>query len=89
VVRALIRDAGHHGIDSVCLFTRIPDFFATLGFSPGRPEDLPDKIFKDCLACPRLHCCDEVPMIYGQPSADKTVPISRPAFATPDLVTLR
>jgi amino-acid N-acetyltransferase len=89
VVRALIRDAARHGVDSICLFTRIPEFFAKLGFSPGRPEDLPDKIFKDCLACPRLHCCDEVPMIYGQLSAEKAIPISHPAFATSALVTIR
>lgn len=89
VVRALIRDAHRHGIDSICLFTRIPEFFARLGFSPGRPEDLPDKIFKDCLACPRLHCCDEVPMIYGQATAHQAVSIARPAFARPALVTLR
>lgn len=89
VVRALIRDARKHGIDSICLFTRIPDFFATLGFSPGRPEELPDKIFKDCLACPRLHCCDEVPMIYGRPAAETALAIARPALARPALVSLR
>ena len=89
VVRSLIRDARRHNIDSICLFTRIPDFFSRLGFQPGRPEDLPDKIFKDCLACPRLHCCDEVPMIYGELAASKAVTIARPAFAPPALVTLR
>lgn len=89
VVRALIRDAKRHGIDSICLFTRIPQFFAQLGFSPGRPEDLPDKIFKDCLACPRLHCCDEVPMIYGEAVAERGIPIASQAFARPALVTLR
>ncbi len=32
-------------------------------------EELPDKIFKDCLACPRLHCCDEVAMVFGEQEA--------------------
>ncbi|MBV8208321.1 MAG: GNAT family N-acetyltransferase [Acidobacteria bacterium] len=89
VVRALIRDARRHGIDHICLFTRIPRFFSHLGFVPGRPEDLPDKIFKDCLACPRLHCCDEVPMVYGHAGAETGISISRPAYARPALVTLR
>lgn len=82
VVRALIKEARHHRIDSICLFTRIPEFFAQLGFSPGRPEDLPDKIFKDCLACPRLHRCDEVPMVYGRPPAYTGVALPRPALVT-------
>jgi amino-acid N-acetyltransferase len=89
VVRSLIRDARRHNIDSICLFTRIPKFFSHLGFSPGRPEDLPDKIFKDCLACPRLHCCDEVPMIYGELAASRPLTVARPAFARQELVTLR
>jgi amino-acid N-acetyltransferase len=89
VVRALIRDARRHGIDSICLFTRIPEFFARLGFSPGKPEQLPDKIFKDCLACPRLLCCDEVPMVYGAASISDAVSTARPAYGRPALVTLR
>ena len=66
VVRGLLREARRHQIAGVCLFTRIPDFFSRLGFVVARREDLPDKIFKDCLACPRLHRCDEVPMTYGE-----------------------
>jgi amino-acid N-acetyltransferase len=27
---------------------------------------LPDKIFKDCQNCPRLHRCDEVAMVRGR-----------------------
>jgi amino-acid N-acetyltransferase len=79
IVRALVEEARRHHIDSICLFTRIPDFFAHLGFGIGRREDLPDKIFKDCLACPRLHCCDEVPMVYGIAAEHADVPLMRPA----------
>ena len=28
--------------------------------------ELPDKIFKDCQSCPRLHRCDEVAMVRGR-----------------------
>ncbi len=66
IVRALLVEAEKHDIDRVCLFTRIPDFFAKLGFSVSQREELPEKIFKDCLACPRLHCCDEVAMVHGE-----------------------
>jgi amino-acid N-acetyltransferase len=27
---------------------------------------LPDKIFKDCQSCPRLHRCDEITMVRGR-----------------------
>ena len=66
IVEILLAEAEKHEIDRVCLFTRIPDFFARLGFSVSQREELPDKIFKDCLACPRLHCCDEVAMVHGE-----------------------
>ena len=56
-----------HGINSVCLFTRIPDFFFKYGFRVVEDKsDLPDKVFKDCQNCPRLHRCDEVAMVRGK-----------------------
>ena len=56
-----------HGIQSVCLFTRIPDFFFKYGFRTVEDKsELPDKIFKDCQNCPRLYRCDEVAMARGQ-----------------------
>jgi amino-acid N-acetyltransferase len=29
-------------------------------------SELPDKIFKDCQNCPRLHRCDQVAMVRGR-----------------------
>ena len=49
ILRSLIEEAEEHGIQSVCLFTRIPDFFFKYGFrSVEDKSELPDKIFKDC-----------------------------------------
>ena len=50
---------------SVCLFTRIPDYFAHLGFRVAERNAMPDKIYKDCQTCPRLYACDEVAMVRG------------------------
>ena len=58
----LLAQAEKHRVTCVCLFTRIPDFFARMGFSVAAHQDLPDKIHKDCYKCPRLHYCDEVAM---------------------------
>jgi amino-acid N-acetyltransferase len=66
LVKALLAEAKRHKVDCICLFTRKPDFFAGQGFSVAQREDLPDKIYKDCHACPRFHCCDEVAMVRGE-----------------------
>jgi amino-acid N-acetyltransferase len=67
ILAALIEEAEAHGIQSVCLFTRIPDFFFRYGFRTVEDKaELPDKIFKDCQICPRLSRCDEVAMVRGR-----------------------
>jgi amino-acid N-acetyltransferase len=66
LLRKLLKEAAKHEVSSVCLFTRIPEFFARSGFSIVRREDIPDKLYKDCRVCPKLNCCDEVAMIRGE-----------------------
>ncbi len=65
IVRALLNEATRHNVTCVCLFTRIPGFFARYGFTVATREELPDKIYKDCQHCPRLHNCDEIAMVRG------------------------
>ena len=65
LLEALLAEAGQHDVSCVCLFTRIPEFFAHFGFRMARREELPDKIYKDCINCPRLHACDEIAMVRG------------------------
>jgi amino-acid N-acetyltransferase len=82
----LLAEAERHEVHCICLFTRIPQFFARMGFEVARKEDLPDKLLKDCLRCPKLDCCDETTMIRGplpqysilddEPDAQKLVRIT-------------
>jgi amino-acid N-acetyltransferase len=65
LVEALLAEAERHHVTCVCLFTRIPNFFGHMGFTAARREELPDKIYKDCVHCPNLLCCDEVAMVRG------------------------
>ena len=65
LLRALLDEAEYQGVTSVCLFTRIPDFFFHFGFRVTDRTVLPDKIYKDCQTCPRLYACDEVAMVRG------------------------
>jgi amino-acid N-acetyltransferase len=67
ILAALLDEAEANGIRSVCLFTRIPDFFFKYGFRAVEDQaELPDKVFKDCQNCPRLQRCDEVSMVHGR-----------------------
>jgi amino-acid N-acetyltransferase len=66
LVRALMKEAERHEVTCLCLFTRIPAFFARLGFNTAHRDDIPDKLYKDCLRCPRLNACDEVAMYRGE-----------------------
>lgn len=66
LVEALIEESHRHHVTCLCLFTRTPGFFAHLGFELSHRQDLPDKIYKDCVHCPRLTDCDEIAMVMGE-----------------------
>jgi amino-acid N-acetyltransferase len=40
LVKALLAQARKHKVSCICLFTRIPDFFARMGFAMAQREDL-------------------------------------------------
>ncbi len=66
LIDALMAEADEQSVNCVCLFTRIPEFFGHLGFTVAQREELPDKIYKDCVNCPKLQACDEVAMVRGE-----------------------
>ena len=66
LVKALMKEAETHCVTCVCLFTRIPEFFAGLGFQFAERHSIPDKLYKDCLSCPRINDCDEIAMYQGE-----------------------
>lgn len=84
LVEELLAQAERQEVTCVCLFTRIPEFFARLGFVTAVREQIPDKLYKDCHRCPRQNNCDEVAMVRGevpqfailQPPATQLVKIS-------------
>ena len=51
-------------IPRVFVLTRTPKFFGRLGFCQQEMESMPEKVFKDCVNCPKIDCCDEIPMVY-------------------------
>lgn len=86
ILEALLDEAEEHQVMSVCLFTRIPDYFEHLGFRVADRSAMPDKIYKDCQTCPRLYACDEVAMVKGPlPKVAVLGPrnVQRPELARP------
>ena len=84
---ALLTEAEDQGVASVCLFTRIPDFFFHFAFRVVDRTVLPDKIYKDCQTCPRLYACDEVAMVRGP--LPKIAVLGPSKIAEPELVKLQ
>ena len=41
-----------------------PGFFERLGFVVVEKELFPEKIWHDCVNCPKQHCCDEIAVIF-------------------------
>jgi amino-acid N-acetyltransferase len=87
VLEALIAEAEEHQVMSVCLFTRIPDYFEHLGFRVAERDAMPDKIYKDCQTCPRLYACDEVAMVRGP--LPKVAVLGPSKLQRPELVQLQ
>jgi amino-acid N-acetyltransferase len=87
VLNALVEEAEQHAVLSVCLFTRIPDFFEHFGFRVAERDAMPDKIYKDCQTCPRLYACDEVAMVRGP--LPKVAMLGPSKIQRPELVTLQ
>ena len=75
LMQALEAEAAEHGLGSVFAFTYIPGFFGKLGFAEIDRRRLPSKVWKDCLRCPKLHCCDEVAMekVFAVPEDDTPI----------------
>jgi amino-acid N-acetyltransferase len=87
LIKALLAEAEEQGVSCVSLFTRIPDFFFHFGFRVADRTALPDKIYKDCQACPRLYACDEVAMVRGP--LPKMALLGPSRLSQPELVKLQ
>ena len=74
LVHALLDQAKAAGIQCVCLFTRIPEFFEHFHFRTAERSFLHDKVLKDCVHCARRNACDEVAMAVGELPALHAIP---------------
>ena len=63
IVQALVARARKRKIGQVFALTLAPGFFSKLGFKTVAHTDLPLKVWKDCVACPKYGNCDEIAMV--------------------------
>ena len=63
VVEALEEEALENDLHAIFAFTYVPDFFRRLGFQEVERGELPLKVWKDCLRCPKFQCCDEIAVV--------------------------
>lgn len=63
IVNSLVEQAKEYKIKRVFALTLVDKFFAKLGFHEVPHSDLPQKVYKDCINCVKLGCCDEIAMV--------------------------
>ncbi len=59
LLRRCIREAKQLGITRVFALTYMPAFFEKHGFRPYAKDDLPRKIWSECIRCHKFPDCDE------------------------------
>lgn len=64
LVKAVLEEARVLGVPRVFTLTLKKVFFAKQGFVEVPKEDLPMKVWSDCINCPKQDHCDEIAMVY-------------------------
>jgi len=63
LVEACLSEAVTLGVFKVFTLTYQREFFAKIGFEEVSKEKLPQKVWADCIHCPKFPECDEIAMI--------------------------
>lgn len=64
IVHRLIEEGKELGISQVFTLTYQEKFFKKCGFRVISKDELPHKIWKECIDCPKFPNCNEIAMIY-------------------------
>jgi amino-acid N-acetyltransferase len=89
IVDALEAEARENELDAIFAFTYVPQFFQKLGFGEVERGELPLKVWKDCLRCPKFQNCDEIAVLKRLRNViNFSFSRRRSAFAVDQLVQL-
>lgn len=65
LVNTLIDEKRKEGIPAkIFALTYRDNFFCNLGFKIVEKDMFPEKIWSDCILCPKKHCCDEIAVLF-------------------------
>jgi len=63
LVEACLKEAKELEIPRVFTLTTKPEFFTKLGFTEISRDELPMKVWGECIRCPKYECCDETALV--------------------------
>lgn len=63
IVSELVKEGRQLGVKTVFTLTYQSEFFASCGFDIVSKDDLPHKVWKECIDCPKFPNCNEIAMI--------------------------
>ncbi len=63
LVKAAIKDVRRLGINRIFALTYERGFFEKMGFKVIRRDSLPEKVWRECINCPKADHCDEIAMM--------------------------
>lgn len=63
LLAAAVAEAGRLGIGKLFALTYEQEFFVRQGFDVIDRNDLPEKVWRECIACPKVDNCDEIAMM--------------------------
>ncbi len=64
LVRHLVVEAEKLGIKRLFALSVTPSFFRKIGFQDADRNEFPEKIWLDCVHCPKKDNCDELSLVY-------------------------
>jgi amino-acid N-acetyltransferase len=75
LIQAAVADARSLGIKKLFALTYEKDFFLKQGFRVIDRQKLPDKVWRECIACPKADACDETAMLLplGKRARNKAI----------------
>lgn len=62
LVNMCLEEARALGVPRIFALTYLPEFFSPMGFKQVDRDEMPHKVWVDCLRCPKFPECDEVPV---------------------------
>ena len=63
IVELLVDEGKVLGVETVFTLTYQPEFFGKCGFEEISKDQLPHKVWKECINCPKFPNCDEIAMM--------------------------